>query len=177
MARRHRGIIGRGVASQRRSTVWIAISPTSTVLAAAGNLIGVLNAAADALRPFTIVRTHLAVQITSDQAIATEIYGVGIGIAVVSDQASAIGITAMPTPITDLGSDLFFLHQLMWGSFFFASAVGVDASNGRIHQIDSKAMRKVTEDEDVVITLDTASATVGSGAQVEVMGRMLLKLH
>jgi len=39
--------------------------------------------------------------VRSDQFVATEGYEIAIGMAVVSDQALAIGVTAVPTPFTD----------------------------------------------------------------------------
>jgi len=175
MARRTRQRPLRG--STRRESDWFAVNPSqSTVTAGGGTLIGSLNAAALALRPFTIVRTYLEVLISSDQQIATELYGVGISAAVVSDQALAIGVTAVPTPISDLDSDMFFLHRVMWGAFMFGSAVGI-AREGFPYSIDSKAMRKVNGDQDVAVVVESMASTVGEGSTVTVAGRMLIKTH
>jgi len=159
----------------RRETEWIGILPTQTILDNASALIVSLNAAALALRPFTVIRTHLEVLTQSDQSIATENYIGALGAAVVSDQAASIGVTAVPTPETDDSSDLFFVHQYMLGGFDFKDGTGFQSGVGDRYQIDSKAMRKVNGDQDIVIVLE--GATLGDGMLFTVAGRMLLKLH
>ena len=174
MANRSRVIRRHG--SVVRETNWLSISAVFSTLAASGNaaLLSSLNAAALALRPFTVIRTHLNWQIETDQSAASEVYIGNIGMAVVSDQASAIGITAVPTPATDLDSDLFFLHASTIGSFVLGDATGFQEIP-QSREIDSKAMRKVNSDQDVVIV---AEAGIGvSGLELRAVGRMLIKLH
>ena len=81
-----------------------------TLTASGGTILGSLNATALALRPFTIVRQHYFLMLRSDQAAAAERQFGAFGCVVVSDQAEAVGVTAIPTPITDAGSDLWMLH-------------------------------------------------------------------
>ena len=90
----------------------------------------------------------------------------------VSDQASAIGVTAVPTPVTDFASDLWFFHK-----HFFAmeSALTDRTRGGFIGSVDSKAMRKVNPDEDVVFVIQSAAAS--SGLILNMAGRMLIKLY
>jgi len=135
-------------------------------------LSGSLNAAALALRPFTVVRTHLELMLRSDQAAALERQLVGIGMAIVSDQAVAIGVTAVPTPITDLGSDLWFVHQLMYCDESGLTDRSKDACQ---MSVDSKAMRRVEEGQDLIITVEASS--ISDGAILTSGGRILLKLH
>ena len=171
MARR----VVRRSSGPRRETVWGGHIPLIDTVSATLVLILTLNAAALALRPFTIVRTHLEVEFGSDQVAASEVQIAAIGLAIVSDQASAIGITAIPTPITDLDSDLWFMHQPMINSMFVGDATGVKQPFSSRYSIDSKAMRRVNADEDMVFVLEGASA--GSGVTITTMGRFLLKLH
>jgi len=159
----------------RRESLWLPFIPA--IVSTSPTLAFALNAAADALRPFTVIRTHLEMMITSDQGAASESSGAAIGICVVSDQASGIGVTAVPTPVTDMGSDLFFLHQNMWQDFQLDTAVGFDANAGNRYTVDSKAMRRVNNDQDVVVTYEDFSGTAGQGALVAITGRMLIKLH
>ncbi len=180
MARRRDFARGAAAIKSRRSTVWFSFPPQNATLAAAGGtLVASLNAGALALRPFTVIRTRLVVFASSDQSVASERFGWGLGMAVVSDQASAIGVTAVPTPITDLDSDLFFVHKLGIGEFELSTAVGEMkyAGDGAQYEIDSKAMRKVNPDEDVILSMESMVATVGEGSLVSVAGRMLVKLH
>ncbi len=161
---------------QVRETIWISLPDIATSLASGvAVLTGVLNAAALALRPFTIVRTHVTWQLRSDQEAADESYGASIGFAIVSEQASAIGVTAIPTPITDRGSDLFFLYDIGFGRMANATAVGF-TDVGVLQKVDSKAMRKVNDDQDLVIVAENSGAST-NGVVVTCGGRMLLKLH
>ena len=160
------------VRTARRDTVWFEFPPQLTVLGSASlaAVTGSLNAAALALRPFTIVRTRGTLQVQSDQA-AAEDYGCGFGICVVSDQASAIGVTAVPTPVTDYGSDLWFLIEQMFGRMGGASVEQI----GFERQIDSKAMRKVDVGQDINIVFETPSFC--NSARLYEAFRMLVKLH
>ncbi len=176
IVRRKSGFIRRS-GGMRRQSVWIPITPTDTTLAAASTavLFAGLSTAALALRPFTIVRTRGIFWVRSDQLGASEDYMASLGAAVVSDQALAIGVTAVPTPETDRGSDLFFLYESAAQGITIFSSVGHSGFEGNFLQFDSRAMRKVNEDEDVAMSIETAP--ISAGAQVLKAGRMLLKLH
>jgi len=164
------------VRSARRSNVWFQFAPAQATISAASTATALfsLNAAALALRPFTIVRTRGHIYYRSDQVAASEEYGGGLGMAVVSDQASAVGITAVPTPVTDYGSELFFYISQMHGRFAFGTAASF-AETGRTEVIDSKAMRKVNENEDVFVSFETPSFS--SSFSIVTAFRMLVKLH
>ena len=162
--------------SQRRLTTWFQFQPVATVDAAVGGtLVGSLNAAALALRPFTIVRTRFLVGILSDQAAVSESQVGAFGMAVVSDQAAAIGVTAIPMPITDMSSDLWFVHQLMYSDFQIDSSVGFQSDAMHQYVIDSKAMRKVEVGEDIVLV--TERSGTGDGILTIVGGRALVKVN
>ncbi len=161
----------------RRESMWIGVSEARVTAAAANTatLVTSLSASALALRPFTIVRSLIFMAIRSDQAAATENFDVAYGEAVVSDQSTAIGVTAVPTPFTDLGSDLWYLHQIMSGHFTFITGAGVLNDDSLWTQIDSRAMRKVNDDQDVIGVLENSSLSAGSTTFLA--GRQLIKLH
>jgi len=166
----HRKRFVRGV---RRLSMWISVDFISTTMTSSGGtLIQQLNAAALALRPFTVVRSHFLLDVRSDQAASSEIQAGAFGLAVVSNQAAGAGVTALPTPVTDLGSDLWFVHQPFFGSQTTLANVALDA---RQYQIDSKAMRKVDDDEDIVIMGEFSN--LGSGVTLRTAGRLLVKLN
>ena len=176
MARRRDFVRGAGVISQKRLTSWFTFSPTNaTFTGAGGTIIFSLNAAALALRPFTIVRSRFLISVISDQITASENYGGAVGMAVVSDQAVAVGVTAVPTPITDMGSDLWFLHQLFFASVQIEEASGNGAFLRSTNiEIDSKAMRKVDIGQDLVVVGELAQT---SGFNLTIGGRMLVKVN
>ncbi len=171
MARRRDFVRGAAAIRQRRLTTWFQFSPAdSTMTASGGSAIFSLNAAALALRPFTIVRSHFEIGLRSDQEAAVEQQRVGFGIAVVSDEATAVGVTAIPTPVTEAASNLWLLHQYIFGE---ESRLVDKALPERQVSIDSKAMRKVEVGQDVVVVAELAG--VGGGVIITVAGRMLIK--
>ncbi len=166
-----RGVI-RGA---RRATSWFDIEPAGVVLTVTGGTIThTMTATELAKRPFTVIRTHIFIHITSDQSAASENQFGAFGACVVSSQAAAIGVTAVPTPSIDAASDLWFLHGWFASSLLFASAVGFDASDGRVFNYDSKAQRKVNDDQQIVLVAGL-SGGVSSGIAVSIAGRMLIK--
>ncbi len=171
----HRRMLAGPVAVRglRRKSVWFQFAPAvNTMTAAGGTIFFSLNAAALALRPFTVVRSHFELFVTSDQEAATEDQVIGAGIAVVSDQAVAVGVSAVPTPITEMGSDLWFVHRIAYAGFILVTS-GM-AERGTRVSIDSKAMRKVGVGQDIVVVGEFSAA--GSGVQLFIGGRMLVKL-
>ena len=103
----------------------------------------------------TLVRTrgNIAVMSTS----AAGVRGiVGIGIAAVSDRARIIGTTALPRPLLDGNDDVWLWHThvpLVGGAAAddaknILSAVTID--------IDSKAMRKLPDDQVIVLVLESS---------------------
>ena len=171
MARRRDFVRGASAIRQRRLTTWFQFAPVATSLAALNTLVLVfsLNAAALALRPFTIVRTRFELELRSDQAAAIENQAAAMGIAVVTDQASAVGVTAVPTPITEMGSNEWLALQLMYAD---ESNLTDRTRSGSRYTVDSKAMRKVEVGQDVIVVVENALA---AGSTVTVGGRMLIK--
>ena len=161
----------------RRESLWIGVVPSRSTLASAGSAVlsHSLNAVALALRPFTVVRSRLLFWVSSDQVAADEFVWASLGMAVVSSQALAIGITAVPTPDTDRASDLWMVYEDIGFNFVVggtADSVGVASVQ---KYVDSKAMRKVEDGQDLAIVEEAA---VGSqGVTVNVGGRLLVKLH
>jgi len=160
----------------RRESMWLTIAASRTNLGAGVSaLTAQLNAAALALRPFTVVRTRGFIFVRSDQIAATEDYGAAMGHAVVSSQAAAIGVTAVPTPVTDRGSDLFFVYEEGHGEIAFSTAAGF-REIGHYAPFDSKAMRKVNDDQTIIIVVENTAESTDAVSITE-GGRFLIKLH
>ncbi len=175
MAGRHRNFRSNLVRSGRK-TFWFSGLAIQDQITAASTAVlqASLNAAALALRPFTIVRTRGYVAIGSDQVGATEDQTLSYGHIVVSDQAVAIGVTALPTPVTDSQSD-WFVYEALVGRFNFVTASGFEQAAITIKEIDSKAMRKVEEGQDLISVVETSA--LSSGLLVTAFFRTLIKLH
>ena len=145
---------------QRRQTLWIAGVLTNNTLATNSvTRLGTLNAAALALRPFTIVRTRGVLFMSSDQVAVSEQQGIGYGHVVISDEAVAAGVGSQPTPESESGSD-FHVYEWMFGSFLFGDGTGF-GNEGMFKEFDSKAMRIVPPGSN--LTLSIQHGTVVSG--------------
>ncbi len=176
MARRFSGFRQRLV-RQGRKTFWFNGAWTNTNLASANSaaIVVSLNAAALALRPFTIIRTRGVWGVRSDQISVDENQFVNYGSIVVSDEALAVGVSAVPTPVEQDGS--------AWISFDQAVQQINAASDIGLHpnmipwrmEIDSKSMRKVEEGQTLIDVIQNSA--ISNGAQVALYSRVLIKLH
>ncbi len=163
----------RGRVSVKRKSLWLPFEPVDlNITATGGTITNALNAAALALRPFTIVRSIFNLYIRSDQEAAAEFQDAAFGLAVVSDQSSAIGVTAVPTPDTDAGSSLFWLHS--WLKSSSSSGTG-SAVSGRGIVVDSRAMRKVELGQDMIAVVELTG--VSNGFRFASSGRILIKTN
>jgi len=175
MARGGHGLRSRLLRTGRK-TFWFSGVQTRTTLAASGNsvIITSLNAAALAVRPFTIVRTRGFISIGSDQTGAQEEQQASYGQVVVSDEAVAVGVTAVPTPDTSSGSD-WYVYFAMADQFIFVTGAGFQQANLFRHVIDSKAMRKVEEGQDLIGVVQSGPSS--GGVIIRNFVRTLIKLY
>jgi len=178
MAFRNRGFIHRaGSRVPRRATEWVASadSVATQLLAAASSVLDqtLSEASLADIVPATVIRVRGELFVGMDQSAASEQAFGALGMAVVSEQARVAGVASVPTPITDEGSDLWFVHQF-WAAPVF---VGTDASLLKWYRysFDSKAMRKLEDGMSIVVVLENASAT--AGMQYLLKFRMLFKYH
>ena len=146
--------------SPRRLTQWFRSADVSALTSLAAGA-AVLDQSLVGTEPFTIVRTRGIIWVKSDQSGATETPFGAVGQCVVSDQALAVGVSAVPAPITDKDSDLFMMHQYFAVGLTRLTSVGFDGSVLAGFAFDSKAMRKVPADSAAVWTVENASATAG----------------
>ena len=160
-----------------RSTLWASQGVTITNLAVASTAVLILapGALLQAYRPYTIIRTVGFFGIRTDQVSADESFDCAIGQCVVQDEAAAIGVTAVPTPFTDLDSDAWFQHQILMGRFDTLSQIGYQPNMLVSTQIESKAMRKVEEGQSQIVVVENSSLSLG--VTVHHAGRFLIKLH
>jgi len=111
----------------------------------------------------------------SDQTGVSEFYGASFAAAVVSEEASTIGITAVPTPDDNSGSDLFFVYERMFGALKVTTDIGRFIETVS-REIDSKAMRKVEDGQDIVFVAENDQLST-SGLTLTSFLRLLVKLH
>ena len=98
----------------------------------------------------TILRVVGGIGVASDQGAATEFQIGALGFAIVTDAALAIGITALPDPVTDVEDDMWFVYQSWAQQFRFVSGVGVEPDFMTWYPFDSKAKRVVHTGSSIV---------------------------
>ena len=170
--------------SQKRKTSW-ALGPTTDGVQAvtATSKVAWTFASVALSDGLTIVRTRgeFLAFLTAASGAAEGFQG-ALGIAKFTDQAVAIGPTALPGPLTDVDWDGWLYHRLLSvysGDAIVAAGAANEAGQGgqsgvRI-EIDSKAMRKVNTNEFLVAVMEftlEGTATLRTVGEV----RFLVKL-
>ena len=152
----------RGRNTARRKTQWTS-SPAETAFIALAAATSIFDLAFTTTgdRPETMARLRGLLTVMTDQFTATESPFGAVGMCVVSDEAAAVGITAMPKPYTDAESDLWLFHQYWSAPVSAPTAVGMNNVAVQ-YLLDSKAMRKVNEDETLVGIIQNGSAANGA---------------
>ena len=166
MPQGRRSQLPRIASSNRRRTAWSAGPRQSAVpsITANGSFLWALGAQAT-LDGLTLVRVRgsLTTWLEVVTAIGDGFARVGFGLCNVSENAFNIGVTAVPTPLTDIGWDGWLWHALV------APLIGLsvtEADNrgplGQVRlEIDSKAMRK-TRSSDVLVGVAEVSGEIGT---------------
>ncbi len=164
--------------STRRQTEWIGSTDITapTALAAQANTLdqSFSEAQFDFFTPCTIIRTVGFLAMKGDQEAADEDQLLGIGMAVVGEQARVTGVAAVPTPITEEFSDLFFMYETLANGIIVVSQTGTNSNPWAVVRFDSRGQRKVATGQALVVTLENAFST---GLEFILKFRMLLKLH
>ena len=173
MAFKRRTFVRSGSGS-KRATQWLSSADVTGFSGLAASA-----AVFDQTFPFgedaTIIRTRGTLWVSSDQVAASEEPFGALGMSVVTDQAAAIGVTALPTPITDESSDNWFLWMPWMASITLATAVSIQSNPYVAYPFDSKAMRKVDDGDNVAVVLENSSGA--DGVRFILKFRMLVKLH
>ncbi len=123
-------------------------------------------------QPETVIRTRGLLTIETDQEGADEQPFGAIGFIVVSAEALAAGAASIPAPYSNSGDDGFFVHQFFAAPVTFSTGTGL-ARLAVDYTFDSKAMRKLSPDDRVVMMIENASAS--HGLEFILSFRMLLK--
>ena len=148
-------------AGHRRLTNWIG-SPDTTAFTSLAAGAAVIDSSFVLINePQTIVRVRGSIFVVSDQEIAGEQPFGAVGFAVVTDQAVAIGITAVPTPMADRDSDSWFVYRDWATNVFDTGGAAITATTGFEFQFDSKAMRKIPVESTIIAVVENADPAPG----------------
>ena len=171
----------RGVPSgSRRKTSW-GPGPTQSVpieVTGAGALVWAAGSATgfDG-RTIVRIRGEFTLALSVVTTIGDGFNGIGMGICNVSENAFDVGVTAVPSPITDLAWDGWMWHQLL-GEFHGASTteLGVGPMEAVRMPIDTKAMRKVKATDVLIgvieLGLERGAATLRMSARTRVLDKL-----
>ena len=109
----------------------------------------------------TIMRVVGKMAVKTDQDAGTEFQIGALGMMVVTDAALAVGITAIPGPVTDINDDGWFLYVPIVQAIQVASSIGLDAQAGVGYDFNSRGRRIVELGSNVVIVVENIHATQG----------------
>ncbi len=152
----------------KRLTTWVGSADTGGSVIAAGTKV-ILQSNAT-LGDTTIVRVRGMLD-PRPNVFSQDIDVVGaFGMGIVSDQAFAAGVASVPGPFTDPDFDWFVWMGFSWRSEFTTDIGRLIGSVPQV--IDSKAMRKVNQNQTVVIVAEGQ----GDALFVNAVFRMLVKL-
>ena len=137
------------VRARRRRTHWTEFIGQQVVLSASvPTLLGSIGADHDGEM---LIRTRGLLSLTLITAAAVGDGYVGaFGMGVVTTAAATAGVGSIPTSLTEAGWDGWFLHQY----FDIRSGIGAGGPVLLQYALDSKAMRKISEDESIIMALE-----------------------
>ena len=158
----------RGARGRRRAYEWESLDiPLNSISTTAGTaqLLGTPGAAAEDADQ-TLVRTRGVIMAYADFSAVDQQVTIAVGIAVLESKSIAAGIASLPLPFTDRNSDAFvYVDYLCLSSGDQATSNHVEPSYDRL-KIDSKAMRKLSQEVAVVAIVEVVNGTAGQTAQV-----------
>jgi len=163
MARQRGRTVSVRTPSQRRKSSWGGVVSTTytTIPAGSSVLLASITAANLLASNFspggTIVRVRGMLSVRSDQGASAEGAMGAFGMAVVTDQARAAGAASIPSPGTDANSDAWFV----WHGLFAPPVINTNFIAMATQLVDSKAQRKLGEDDAVVFVVENLHASEG----------------
>ncbi len=157
----------------RRLTAWSATAPETQWIALAAGTSVIDSTFTTAAGSVTVVRSRGLLSVVTDQEAADEQPFGAVGIAIVSDQAVAAGVGSVPSPYTEPESDFWLLHQFWSAEARIGDGTGF-ARLSQVFELDSKAMRKVSDDETLILMMENGNATDGILYRLDM--RFLVKL-
>ncbi len=122
----------------------------------------------------TLVRVRGSYLHKSDQAGASEVQFGAWGMILVTEDAFAIGITAIPGPVSDSAND-WAVWQPLLAFNTQATSVGFETRSGLADQVDSKAQRIWQQGTRLVLVAENTNITGGFDFAVSL--RILTRLR
>ncbi len=143
--------------AQKRSTGWSGPFEFTQSITGAGKIL--LQTGTPTLPEQTLARTRGSIYLGYLPAAAANLVDCAFGIMIVSDVAAAAGAASIPGPHTDAGDDAWMVHRFVQ---LKATGVADPDSISTEFEIDSKAMRRLQNDQRVVFMWETRTITAGT---------------
>ena len=167
---RSRGFIRRAQSGHKRLTEWGNLADQGFVAVSSAGATLISSTSFES--PGTIVRSRgmISLRFAAHNADVSVVGAFGIGL--VSAEALAVGITAVPEPFTDSDWGGWMTWQPFARRLEFSDATGLYSEDWE-YVIDSKAMRKVEPNSAMVFVAESQQGAF----QISETVRLLLKLH
>ena len=178
MARQNR-FTSRLRSGAKRATAWVTgpVGLTAGLTGTGSSLFA--NGLQSTLDGNTIVRIRgmVTMQVSVVPNLATpNLFAYAVGMCVVSENAFGVGITAVPTPLTDIAWDGWMFHSMGIGGIV-PGAGNPTADEPVAFEVDSKAMRKFKNTDVLIAVLEVSELGTAGTITAEIESRTLIKLH
>ncbi len=162
-----------GVVSRKRQTTWVGPADQNIIAVASGAsvIIASFDPAASFMLAPTIVRSRGVVSIRPQSFAGDLSIGGALGICIVSDEAFTAGTASIPRPFDDSNWGGWMVWEPFFYNLEFSDATGlrqVDFS----WKVDSKAMRKVKDNETVVMMCESQTGALNCGMHIRQLYKM-----
>ena len=137
------------------------VATTHTALAASSKVLVSTIIPSNVNIDETVLRLVGGLHIISDQLSANEGQYGALGVIKITDVAFAVGISAIPDPISDVEDDGWMLYVPFVNDFAFNSGVGFDGNAGNWFPFDSKSKRTIEDGNRLAVVIANASSTLG----------------
>lgn len=160
-----------------RQALWSDILTEMAGVAIAGKTLGSQSSFGLAVaESITLIRSRGTAFIHFDPASIADSLAVGLGLGIVTSDAFAIGQTAMPGPLSDAGWDWVWIKELIMGPTFTATEDGTNIGHNLWVDIDSKAMRKMKDNQVLAFVAEIQVVSGGGTVDIGATCRHLFKL-
>ncbi len=167
----HRRGFTRG--GSKRQVTWVGPADQGFVSVGTGAKVIVATfAAGTSFEKPTVVRTRGAVAVEATSFGADLEFTGAYGLGVVSDQAVAAGVASIPGPWSDSDWDGWFVWRSFAARVEFSDATGILFPASLQHEVDSKSMRKVSDNETIVLVAESQAGAFSIAMHL----RVLMKL-
>ncbi len=158
---------------RKRVTTWVGPADQDSVAVASGAsvIIASFVPASNGMLAPTIVRSRGEVAIRNSVVASDQDIGGAFGICIVSDEAFAAGTASIPRPFDDSDWGGWFVWQSFKSQFELRDSTGASGLNETSlrYQVDSKAMRRVSDNETVVMMCESQTGALLAAMHVRML--------